>query len=266
VEAQVQALGKKMTNERSEGNNDVRDLVRVQAEYDTVILDITHALRSSLHTIAVRVERLDHELTVTASRRSVHSLIEGLQRIIMSTSYLLDTVRFQNPHLAVGSLLKENVNWKDIVEPVVAVLKDAAASSRVNVVIQGMRSTRTICGDEQALRTALYNLLENAIKYSKTPSTVQVVYTENRDVAVIVVENEGVGMETSEAQHLFEAGYRGQNRRAIPGTGIGLFATSKIIEAHGGNITASTSTTGTFRVEIHLPLGESEDDPRTISR
>ena len=108
--------------------------------------------------------------------------------------------------------------------------------------------------DREALRCVLWNLFENAVKYSPDCATVRVeLATKGRQVE-IAVRDQGVGIPRGEQRRIFEKFVRGSAARAsnIRGTGIGLAMARQIVRAHSGDITVESEPGkgSTFRVML----------------
>lgn len=111
----------------------------------------------------------------------------------------------------------------------------------------------TIKGDEQLLRTAVINLMENGCKYSADKS-VRVFIQGSRFGISLVFTDKGVGIPQSDIPNIFEPFYRGTNTKSIRGHGIGLPMVRGIVKAHGGTIQlTSVEGKGTV-VTIHFPI------------
>jgi signal transduction histidine kinase len=111
---------------------------------------------------------------------------------------------------------------------------------------------RMIRADSEALRTVLWNLFENAVKYSPESDVVWVDLSAGREHVEIAVRDTGVGIPGSEQRRIFEKFERGAAARAsnIRGTGVGLAMARQIVRGHGGEITVSSEPGrgSTFRV------------------
>ena len=103
-----------------------------------------------------------------------------------------------------------------------------------------------ILGDEDRLGQVLLNLLGNALQYTPPGEWVRVSATRERDVVRISVTDEGIGIGREHLPHLFDRFYRADNSRSRPGggSGIGLTIARHLVEAHGGEITASSQGLG----------------------
>ncbi len=119
----------------------------------------------------------------------------------------------------------------------------------------------TINGDKLKLEQVLYNLIDNAIKYTPRGGGVQVKVQKRGAYALMSVTDNGIGIPKSEQEHIFDRFYRVDKARsrATGGTGLGLSIARQMILAHGGNITVSSEEDkgSTFNVSLPLPRGGS---------
>jgi signal transduction histidine kinase len=119
-----------------------------------------------------------------------------------------------------------------------------------------------VLGDEAALRQAVRNLVENAVKYgAEGGGWVGVAASQPDPQAVeIRVEDQGPGIPADEMPHVFEPFFRGRHAIAeqIHGTGLGLNLVQRIVEAHGGTIRAETRPEGGAAFVMRLPAAPRE--------
>jgi PAS domain S-box-containing protein len=95
--------------------------------------------------------------------------------------------------------------------------------------------------DPQLLQHMLVNLLSNACKYSADPLPVQLRARQLAEAIELQVEDSGIGISEVDQNRIFTLFFRGRNVGAIPGTGLGLMVVKQCVEAHGGNITFTSS-------------------------
>ena len=95
-----------------------------------------------------------------------------------------------------------------------------------------------IVADREALTTAVHNLLDNAVKYSRESRTVQVEATANGDGLTISVRDRGVGIREADRPRIFEKFYRGGGEltQRVKGVGLGLSLVQHIVTGHGGTV------------------------------
>ena len=93
-----------------------------------------------------------------------------------------------------------------------------------------------VTGDRDLLSLAMYNLVENALKFTSEDEAVEVRALEDGKAIVIEVADSGPGISSEELSKIFEELYRGVNARGIEGSGLGLALVQRIVELHGGQI------------------------------
>jgi two-component system phosphate regulon sensor histidine kinase PhoR len=115
----------------------------------------------------------------------------------------------------------------------------------------------SIDGDREALAQALWNLLDNAVKYSGDSRIVRVAVEGGETVAIRVHDN-GLGVAPAERQRIFEKFARGSSagRAGVKGTGIGLAMVRHIADAHGGTVTVESRAGDGTTFRIELPRGK----------
>jgi len=110
-----------------------------------------------------------------------------------------------------------------------------------------------LVGDPQALATAVHNLLDNAVKYSRDSKTVWLETSANGDALTISVRDRGVGIREQDRAHVFERFYRGgELRERVKGAGLGLNLVQHIVAAHGGVVDFSSKEGEGSTFTIHL--------------
>jgi two-component system OmpR family sensor kinase len=113
-----------------------------------------------------------------------------------------------------------------------------------------------ITGDRDLLGLAIYNLLDNALKYSTSGDAIEMRVREDGRALFIEVADSGAGIQVQDQERIFEDLYRGQNARETDGSGLGLTLARRIIQLHRGEITLRSNPAqvhGTV-FTIRLPL------------
>lgn len=93
-----------------------------------------------------------------------------------------------------------------------------------------------VIGDRDLLLLALYNLVENALKFTSADEPVEVRALEDGRAVVVEVADSGAGIASEDLPKIFEELYRGSNARGIEGSGLGLALVNRIVTLHGGQI------------------------------
>lgn len=108
--------------------------------------------------------------------------------------------------------------------------------------------------DRKLLHSIITNLLSNAIKYSHSDRPVSFHLVLHDDVAVLAVEDRGVGIPLEDRTNLFEAFYRGQNVGKIEGSGLGLAVVKRCVDLHGGKVSFDSTVGQGTTFTVWLPL------------
>lgn len=155
-----------------------------------------------------------------------------------------------------GSLLRRR--RVDLVQLLKAVVNSGSAADRDRVVILGPPSL-IIRADPMQLRSALGNLVRNALMYSHPGSKVRVVVLNGGEDASITVVDEGPGVPAEEISTIFDPFVRGRaSGRSRKGRGLGLFVAQRVVNAHGGTIWAeSTDRGGRFHVQLPVTVARA---------
>jgi PAS domain S-box-containing protein len=149
-------------------------------------------------------------------------------------------------------------------------------SALVREVADGMRPTarheivvsadETVVGewDERRLQQVVTNLVANALKYSPEGSTVHVSVTVAETAATVRVKDDGIGLDAAELAQLFGRGYRADSVRTLRGTGLGLYLSNGLVQAHGGRMWAESEGHGrgsTFALTLPLRVERGAEMP-----
>jgi signal transduction histidine kinase len=138
---------------------------------------------------------------------------------------------------------------------VAALLRDQCDAARrlddQRAIDYSVDGVKEIYGDRAELGEAVWNVVENALKYAPGAAIHLSAYKENGQT-VLSVRDEGPGMSESERLHAFERFYRGDARGEIPGTGLGLAIAKRAVDRAGGSIGIDTAPGRGTTVRIKL--------------
>jgi signal transduction histidine kinase len=227
-------------------------VARLQSEF---VSAVTHEFRTPLTSLRQLSEMLSKGRVPTEElRQQSYDILaresERLQRLVES---LLDFGRIEAR--AVRYQL-QSLDPKALVREVVAEFREHAAARGYRVELSGDGEYPPVRADREALGLALWNLLDNAAKYSPDCRTVRVEMASERGRVAVHVRDEGMGIPPSEQKQIFRKFVRGAGSRAanIEGTGIGLAVARQIVEAHRGEIRLESEPGRGSTFTILLPL------------
>jgi signal transduction histidine kinase len=234
----------------------LRELDRMKDEFISLV---SHELRTPLTSIRGYVELLQEDGRLSDEQQRYLAVVER------NTSRLLDLVGdlLFLAQVDAGKLAFElrPVELDLLVDQCVEASQPAADAKGIELVSTTQRPPSPLQGDPARLAQVLDNLVSNALKFTPTGGRVEVRLSARGGVALVEVEDTGLGLAENEQEQLFERFFRSSraSENAIPGTGLGLAIAKTIVERHGGRIQLeSTVDVGTsVRVELPLSLGES---------
>ena len=203
---------------------------------------LTHDLRTPLLGAIETLQAFDREQfgTIHAKQKTVvATMIRSHQNSLRLVETLLDVYRNETEGL---QLQLEPINLAILAEDVATSLLRLSTSRSVYLNLHygesDFRKFLWVNGDAFQLRRVFTNLLTNAINHSPRGAKVEVVLEIQSSYQVVQVLDVGSGIKIDEKPYLFDRFYQGQSDRLATGSGLGLYLTRQIIEAHGGTIWA----------------------------
>ena len=218
---------------------------------------LDHELKNPLTALLLSAENLRHQSTSEILTNDITNISVQAQRLSQLTGDLRKLNLFDKQDLDleqvdVSELLRDLVEMANETK-----LVSAAEQSRdlKLVVPVAPWPVPHVVADRDLLQLALYNLLENAVKYSNSGDTVELQVTEDNQQVKIAIADTGSGIAASDRTQVFDELFRGSNARHQSGSGIGLSLVKRIVDRHRGNITVDSKEHQGTRVIIHLPVG-----------
>lgn len=153
--------------------------------------------------------------------------------------------------------IREPVNLKRLVEGVIMAAGDGAEARHVRLRYMGPDRLARVLGDEGQLRQAVANLVDNAIKYSRPEGgDVIIALREEADRLCLRVSDEGIGIGEEHLPHVFDTAYRAPDPHALrrAGSGLGLAIVKRIVERHGGQVSAQSELGRGSTFGLDLPI------------
>jgi two-component system, OmpR family, sensor histidine kinase KdpD len=217
-----------------------------------LLSSLSHDLRTPLSTILGGISslrELSETMSLVARQDTLLAVEEEAERLSRYVGNLLHMTRLN----AGIDLRLEWVEVADIVRGAVARARRSAPDRRITIKIAD--HVPLIHSDAVLLEQALFNLIENALKFSPRESPVSVVLSSKSECITLAVLDSGPGIPPHEQAHVFEAFFRGANR-SESGSGLGLAITRGIVQALAGSLSLQSPVEdlrGTC-IEISLPI------------
>jgi two-component system OmpR family sensor kinase len=219
------------------------------------------------------LQRLDHELknplmAIRAGLANFANAPTPDTRKEALTSVEAQTVRLSRltadlrkiADLETRALERSKIDLTGLLEEAVALVKDRPGAKNRQLTLtvpQAPWPLPVISGDWDLVFLAVYNLLENAIKFTQPGETVEIRAREDGRFVVVEVADTGPGIEAEELPHVWEELYRGKGGRGVPGSGLGLALVKAVAERHGGGVNLHSRAGHGTVVSLQLPFEDS---------
>ncbi len=215
---------------------DVTYLKQMDEMKSDFVATVSHDLRSPLTLMRGYATMLEMVGELNEQQRTYLSkIVLGVENMSRLVNNLLDLGRIE---AGVG-LNREKVLVRDLVEKVMGALQLYARQKSIDLqVVVAADAPVVVAADAALLYQAVYNLVENAIKYTPEGGQVQVRVERREKQLLFAIQDTGIGIPPADQKRLFEKFFRSSQReaRAQKGTGLGLAIVRSIAERHGGQV------------------------------
>lgn len=212
--------------------------------------NISHELRTPLTRIRVAVELLQ-ERWKRGGYEECAPHLKGMQEDIEELDRLIDNILVLSKlDMHEVPLRRERVDVSELINELLKRLRPTMSRKRLHVTTD-LSSDATIFADQDALCTAISNILDNSVKFTPEKGDVIVKVNLERDDLHLSVTNSSETLSEEELTRIFDPFHRLERSREV-GSGLGLAITKKIIERHWGEIRANNTKEG-LQIHINLP-------------
>ncbi len=227
---------------------------RLAALKNEFISNITHELKTPIATVGVAIEALKNFNAIRDPQRTKEYLdisSNELHRLSLLVDKVLKLSMFENKGV---ELKYETLDLKDLSEEVITSLKLQAEKYRAELVTAYEGDT-VLQGDRLHLLSVIFNLVDNALKYSKDNPEIRVKVTGDERMVRLSVSDNGIGIAPEYRQKVFEKFFRvphGDTHNA-KGYGLGLSYVAQVVKKHGGTIDVESRPGSGTTFVITLP-------------
>jgi two-component system sensor histidine kinase KdpD len=240
-----------------------RALIRMESERlrNSLLAALSHDLRTPLAALVGLAESLGITKPPLGGTQleTAHAIAEEARRMSALVDNLLDMARIESGEV------KLRRQWLPVEEVVGSALKSAhAALAHHRVEVALAPDLPLVELDATLIERVLYNLLENAGKYTPAGTVVTLSAETSGNELLVSVRDNGAGIPKGQEESIFEKFTRGTRESSTPGVGLGLAISRAIVEAHEGRIWAANDLRGGARISFTLPLGTPPGAPEEI--
>jgi two-component system sensor histidine kinase SenX3 len=231
--------------------DDISERRRLEATRRDFVANISHELRTPIGAVGLLAETLLAEDDPEVSQRLAERIVTEAFRLARTIEDLLVLSTIESEEAPEREQVPVNLAVAQAVERI----RPAAEQAEIELRVTEPDRRIGIFGDRRQVTSALYNLLDNAVKYSDPGSTVEIsATTDGVDVAIRVADH-GIGIPKADLERIFERFYRVDQARSrtTGGTGLGLAIVRHVATNHHGEVRVSSRLGEGSTFELILP-------------
>ncbi|MBI4746848.1 MAG: hybrid sensor histidine kinase/response regulator [Acidobacteria bacterium] len=244
--------------ELAEANIQLREMAEIKANFTAMLV---HDLKSPLSVVKATLDFLSIDGDVVAGPYGalVHASVKTISKILAMIGELLEVFRTDSKEI---HLRRESVKFTEFLKEFLENTKIAAQSENLVLETTIHPALPEMAIDAGKLERALSNLLSNAIKFTPAGGTISVEASEvmhmhsgvGRTAVLIRISDTGEGIESDVLPIIFDPYRQGQSGKGRLGVGLGLAIVKRIVEAHGGTISATSQPGQGTTFTLLLPV------------
>lgn len=209
-------------------------------------------LRESNTEQSLTIERLQRELTDAQKALSIQTTACTHLEEQLAQSAPLDTLAGYADFLPPAKDTDETtIDILQIVQDTIRELEESALQANIRIQIASSSNSLYIKAAPSRIRILFRNIIDNSIKYMQRTGILLITISNIGSDIFIVLKDNGMGLDTSETNHIFELNFQGSNR--ISGNGLGLTQAKAIVDYYGGTIYAKSTPNQGMGIYIQLP-------------
>lgn len=243
--------------------NDMADKLTVSENMNrSFIANISHELKTPMTNISGYVDgMLDGTFPKEDHEKYLRIVSDETRRLARLVRSMLDLSRIDSGAM---QLKKQRFNLSNVIFNALVSFEHRIDEKHID--IQGFDSLEpvTVNGDPDLMHQVLYNLFDNAVKFTNQGGYIRVGVSVQNKIATVSIRNSGIGVPSGDLSHIFERFYKSDKSRSYDkqGVGLGLYIVKTIVMLHGGTIHAE-SAEGTYcNVVFTLPEAETSSAAR----
>jgi two-component system phosphate regulon sensor histidine kinase PhoR len=236
--------------------HDITELKKMDQVRRDFVANVSHELRTPLSILRGYIETLlDNPKT---SREELSRILGVMERhskrldLLAQDLLTLAQLESANPNLQLA-----NVDLPGFFGEVIRDWEKNLAKKQLNIIIDVPPGFPQIRADRARLQEALYNLLDNAVKYSREQGEIRLMVRQRDEEIVLSVSDDGIGISKEDLPRIFERFYRADKARStesIRGTGLGLAIVKHVTQLHGGRVEAESEVEKGTTIRVVLPV------------
>ncbi len=232
--------------------------LREAEQKTTFVANVSHELKTPLTSIRLFAELLQQERQPDPEKkkRYLTIMVSESERLTRLINNVLD---FSRRNRGEKQYHKRNINLTELLSELTDNQRIRLEHRKFTVITEFPAEDVNICLDPEAIKQVLLNLISNAEKYSMNEKWIRLFMKTDEKTVLIGVEDHGIGIDPGLRRKVFQEFYRADTSltSSVPGTGLGLTISSRIIADHGGKISCTEGSAGGSLFTITLPTEDN---------
>ena len=236
------------------------EILKIKSDF---VSSVSHEFKTPLTSMKALTERIEKgKVTQPAKMKQYISIIShDIDRLIRLVGNILN---FSNIEEGRKVYKKEETDIAIWLKEIINNYKKESIESDINISAEIGDNLPALYFDKDAMTQAIFNLLDNAVKFSRGEKMVRVTVEKYESSVIIKIKDKGIGIENDEKDKIFEKFYRGESavKYYIKGTGLGLALVKYAVEAHNGHIDVESEPGWSTVFIITLPISDKKQGGR----
>jgi len=234
---------------------DITAMQQVETMRRDFVANVSHELRTPLSIFRGYLETLldDPQQPTGELVRILEVMDRHAERLTLLVEDILSLAQLESP----GARLEfTEIYLPEFLEGILRDWDRRFGAKLLQASLEAPADLPVILADEHRLQEVIYNLLDNAVKYSQSEGKIWLKATRDADHVRIAVADHGIGIPARDLPRVFERFYRADKARSrqIGGTGLGLSIVKHIVQLHGGSVQAESELGSGSTISISLPI------------
>jgi signal transduction histidine kinase len=215
------------------------------------IADASHELRTPIAVVTTGIEVAlnNKKLDFSSAKKTLEETLEEMIKFSKLSSTLLDITKYNT----LAHTRHEPININELIKSITEKYKNLTMPKNISIETT-VESPATVEGSDIEFTRVLYNILDNAVKYTPENGKIKITGETNQNKYVITVSDNGIGIPKNIMDKIFDPFFRGDTNRSTGGAGLGLTLVKKIVEDHKGTIFIKSEENKGTNVIITLPF------------
>ena len=227
---------------------------RIESVRRDFVANVSHELKTPIGALSLLADLLAADPEPEVAARFAGRMQVEIQRVANTIDDLLTLAMLEDD----SSRGDERVDIHAVVAAAIDRISETAEQRDVNVIVSGPEDIAPIRGSRLHLESALFNLLDNAVKFSEPGGRVDVGVETDQRILKVWVADDGIGIPAAERSRIFERFYRVDRARSrhTGGTGLGLSIVRHVALNHGGEVSVTSREGYGAQFTLTLPLDD----------